>query len=195
MRKQFALGAILTLGAMGTAMAAEGLSYNVIEAGYASSDLDLGGGFKLDGDGFTLAGSAEFSQNLFGFANYGDTDLDGVGLSLFSLGAGFHWPLSPALDLTSGVSYERVKVEGAGSDGGYGLAVGLRGRAGDALEFNGGVKYADFGGGDGDDLVFSAGFRYYFTPAFAAGIDFSKWDDLDLSTIGVSFRYDFGSRQ
>jgi hypothetical protein len=198
MRKKFGLGAIVILGAAGSAMAADGMSYNLVEAGYARSKLDLPSGLgisSIDGDGFTLAGSAEFSENFYGFANLGSTDLEGVSLSLLGVGGGFHWPLSESLDFTSGVSYERVKVEGAGSDSGYGLSVGLRGRAGENLEFNGGIKYADFGGSGGDDITFSAGFRYYFTPAFAAGIDFSRWNDLELSTFGVSFRYDFGSRK
>ncbi len=192
MRKSVALGVVAALGLSGQAFAAEGLSYNFVEVGYVDTELDLGPA-TADGDGFQLAGSAELGSNFNVFLNYGDADLEGVSLSLLDLGAGYHWSLNEALDLVGGLSYERFKVEGAGAESGFGLSVGLRGRVGDALELNGGFKYVDFGDG-ADDTVFSVGARYYFTEAFAAGIDYRTFDDLNLSTLGLTLRYDFGSR-
>jgi len=47
--------------------------------------------------------------------------------------------------------------------------------------------------GDGvDDFTVSAGGRYYFSEAFAAGIDVS--DNDDGTTWGIALRYDFGNR-
>ena len=43
-----------------------------------------------------------------------------------------------------------------------------------------------------DDMVYSANARWYFTPQFSVGVDISKYDDLDLTSLGLSFRYDFG---
>lgn len=192
MRKSVAMGAIAALGLAAPAFAAEGFSYNLIEGGYVSSELDVGPG-TADGDGFTLSGSTELGESIFGFAGYTSTDLEGLTLSQFSLGAGFHWPLNPLLDLVSGVSYERLKLEDLGSDGGFGLNVGLRGRPMPQLELAGGIKYVDFGN-DADDMVFSIGGRWYFTEQFAIGLDYSRQDDLDLSHWGFSLRYDFGSR-
>lgn len=175
-------------------LAADGFSYNLVEASYVSTEVD---GLDVDGDGFGIGGSVAFAPNVFGFAGLTDIDYDaGISATNFNAGLGFNWALNPALDLVSGVSFERVKVKvsgfGSDSDSGYGLNVGLRGRVGEALELTGGVKYVDLGS-DLDDTTLSVGARYYFTPAFAAGIDVS--DNDDGTTWGLAVRYDFGSRQ
>ncbi len=193
MRKYAALGTLAFLGIGAPAFAAEGFSYNLLEGGYVSTELD---DFDLDGDGLVVGGSFELSEHVFGFGSINDIDYDfGISTSAVSLGLGFNWALAPNVDLVSGVSYERVKVKvsGAGSESesGIGLNVGLRGRVGESLELSGGLKYADFGD-DVNDFTFGAGGRYYFTPAFAAGIDFSNNDDGNTWT--VALRYDFGSR-
>lgn len=189
MRKFAALGATAVLGLAAPAFAADGFSYNLVEASFVHTELD---GANMDGNGLGLAGSVAFHPNFHGFASYQKADLDrGVDLSHTSVGVGFNWPLNPSLDLLSGLSYERVKA--GGSEDGYGLGVGLRGRPADRLELTGNLKYVDLGRG-ADDLVFSAGGRYYFTDALAAGLDFSKYDDTDLTSWQLVVRYDFGRR-
>lgn len=191
MRKQIVLGAVAALGISTQAFAAEGISYNLIDGGYVDSELDLGAS-NADGDGFRLGASAELGSTLFGFVNYSNIDIEGVDLGQFDIGLGGHWSLAPTLDLVSGVSFERIKIDDVGSDEGYGLNVGLRGRISEQFELAGSVKYVDFGD-DSDDMVFSASARWYFTPRFAVGVDISKYDDLDLTSLGLSLRYDFGS--
>lgn len=191
MRKQIVLGAVAALGISAQAFAADGISYNLIDGGYVDSELDLGG-FNADGDGFRIGASAELGSTLFGFANYSTTDIEGVDLGLFDIGLGGHWSLAPNFDLVSGVSFERVKIDSVGSDEGYGVNIGLRGRVSEQFELAGSVKYVDFGS-DSDDMVFGASARWYFTPQFAVGLDISKYDDLDLTSLGLSLRYDFGS--
>jgi opacity protein-like surface antigen len=191
MRKYVALGALMTLSVGAPAFAADGFSYNNVEVGYAQAEIS-----SEEGNGFTLAGSAEFGANLFGFTNFIASDYDfGVSTNWFTAGLGFHWPLNPALDLVTGASLEKIKVKisGVGSDSqsGYGLNAGLRGRVGDRLELTAGVKYADFGQGI-DGFTVSGGARYYFTEAFAAGLDIS--DNEGDSTFGIVLRYDFGRR-
>jgi hypothetical protein len=118
---------------------------------------------------------------------------------LLSAGVGFHWPLAESLDFVSGVSFERVKLTlvdsgstvVSTSDNGYGVSAGLRGRVGGSLELTGTLKYIDIGG---SEMVCSMGGRYYFTDAFAAGIDYAKYDDSKLSIWGISVRYDFGAK-
>lgn len=191
MRKQIVLGAVAALGMSAQAFAAEGISYNLFDGGYVDSELDLGA-TNADGDGFRLGASAELGPILFGFVDYANTDIEGVDLGLFDIGLGSRWALGPSLDLVSGVSFERIKIEDVGSDEGYGLNIGLRGRVSEQFELAGSVKYVDFGN-DSDDMVFSASGRWYFTPQFAVGLDISKYDDLDLTSLGLSLRYDFGS--
>jgi hypothetical protein len=195
MRKSVALGTIMALGLGGQAFAAEGFSYNNIEASYVDTEIAVFGG-QVDGDGFGLSGSLEFSPSAFGFVSLNDIDYEaGLSSQAFSVGVGFNWALNPDLDLVSGVSFDslKAKISGIGSatDEGYGLNIGLRGHVGEALELTGNVKYTDLGHGlDGTTLSVTG--RYYFTPAFAGGIDIS--DNEDDTTFGVALRYDFGKR-
>ncbi len=195
MRKQLALGSVLALGLAGQALATENFSYSNLEASYVKTEIE---DFDIDGDGFKLAGSFEFTENFFAFAAYQDTNYDDllgfdVSGNQTTLGVGVAWPLSPSLDLVSGLSYEDLEVELDGSEGfsddGFGLSVGLRGKFSESLEWTGGVKYIDVGGGSNETTV-SLGGRYYFTPAFAAGIDVGTNDDG--TTWGIVLRYDFG---
>jgi hypothetical protein len=190
MRKQIALGVVLTAGIVGSAMAAEGFSYSNIEAGYTSLNLP---GTSADADGFGLAGSYGFGENFSLFADYDDLDVDGGGsIKHFDLGVGFHWSLNPNLDLTSGLSYESLDLGPNAS--GLGLAVGLRGRVGESLELTGGAKYYDLNKGWSSQTTFTVGARWYFTPAFAVGADFSDQDDLGKSW-KLAVRYDFGAAE
>ncbi|MEO8313550.1 MAG: outer membrane beta-barrel protein [Pseudomonadota bacterium] len=195
MRKYIALGALMALGVAAPAIAAEGFSYNLVEAGYVSNEIKAEG---LDGSGFALNGSFEFSESLFGFANLVDADYDeGSGFSTrtLSVGLGYAMPLGRSVDLVSGFSYENLRLHidglGSASEKGFGANVGLRGRVAESLELTGNVKYTDFGH-NLDDFTLSVGGRYYFTPAFAAGIDVSDNDDGTAWT--VALRYDFGRR-
>jgi opacity protein-like surface antigen len=191
MRKQFALGAVLALGMGGQVLAAEGISYNIVEAGYARSEV-----FNIaKGDTFTLNGSAEFGELLYGFAGLATSDYSGLDWEQLNAGIGVHWALSPNMDLSTGLSWERAKLKlsgvGSASDSGYGLGVGLRGRVGESVELSAAIKYIDLGGG-ADDTTFSVGGRYYFTDTFAVGVDLS--DNKDVTSYGITFRFDFGSR-
>jgi hypothetical protein len=190
MRKQIALGVALAVGIAGTA-SAEGFSYSNIEAGYTS--LNLPG--TLDADGFGLSGSYGFGENFSVFADYDDLDVDGAeggSIKHLDLGVGFHWSLNENLDLTSGLSYESLDLGPNAS--GLGLAVGLRGRVGESLELTGGAKYYDLNKGWSSQTTFTVGARWYFTPNFAVGADYSDQDDLGKSW-KVAVRYDFGAMQ
>ncbi len=193
MRKYLALGTLAALGLTTQAFAAdaEGFSYNLIEGSYIDTEIE-----GIDGDGFGVSGSVEFNQNVFGFGSINDIDYEGgVGSSQLSLGVGVNWALSPVVDLVGGLSYERIKLSvsglGSESEDGYGLNLGLRGRVGDALELSAGVNNVDLGA-DIDDTTLQAAGRYYFTPAFAVGLDVS--DNDDGTAFGLSVRYDFGNR-
>jgi opacity protein-like surface antigen len=214
MRKQIVLGAAMALGLVSAPVFAD-FSYSNVEVGFHQGEIDgIDGGegvIGADGDGFLLAGSAAFGESVFGFASFGslsldDFELDGVSVSApgakvkvkpLSVGVGFHWPLGESVDFVSGLSYERLKVSASDgvdsfsdSENGYGISAGLRGRLGESLELTGTLKYLDLGG---SEFVYSVGGRYYFTSAFAAGIDYTKYDDAKLSILGVVLRYDFGA--
>jgi hypothetical protein len=217
MRKHIALGAALFLGT-GSALAADEMSYNLMEFGYGYTDIKNS---SVHGDTFSLSGSFAFGESFFGFGRASSTDVGGydspapvlvtalqatsvkpagisgspvVGASTvkgLSLGLGFHAPVSSSVDFVGALSFELADAKGASSETGFGASVGLRGRATDKLELNGGVGYVDYGSG-ADGVAFTVGSRYYLTEAFAAGIDLSMDDKGDSTTFGIGFRYDFG---
>jgi hypothetical protein len=194
MRKSAVLGAVAALVA-GPALA-DGFSYNNIEARFISTEIeDVEPGVDLEGDGFAISGNVEFGSTIHGFGSIGGTEYeDTIDVGALTAGLGFNHSLAPALDLVSGVSYERLKVEvdgGRSIEEGFGLNAGLRGRVGDKVELTAGLKYVDFGD-DLDDTTIMAGGRYYFSRNFALGLDYSENDDGD--TWALAFRYDFGNR-
>lgn len=195
MRKYLVVGTLMAVGAAGPAVAADDFSYNLLEVGYVSNEIKT---YGLDGSGFSLSGSFEFNRSVFGFASIVAADYDqasGVSTTATAVGVGFAWPLGTGLDLVSGVAYEHLRLhvdgEGSATDDGFSLNTGLRSRIAENLELSGVVKYTDLGRGL-DDITVGAGARYYFTPAFAAGIDVSNNDDGTAWL--VALRYDFGVR-
>ena len=57
-----------------TAALAEGPSYSYIEGLYQEFDVDVGGGFDADGDGFTVAGSVAINDRWFVVVDYASAD-------------------------------------------------------------------------------------------------------------------------
>lgn len=185
---------------------ADNFSYNQIELGIVGTTVDdQGGDFDTEGGGLKLRGSVEFTPNLFGFADlssqrhelkYYDEHFD---ISRAALGVGFNYPLGRGLDLVTSASLQRLRTESevdTFSGNGYGLYLGLRGGAG-RVEWHAGLEYSDFDfdlGGEDDfdasDTMFSAGFRYQFTPTFSLGLDLAGNGD-DETSATLAFRWTF----
>jgi hypothetical protein len=180
---------MLALGAQ--TAAAEGFSYSFIEGSYAFADLE-----GVDGDGFGIRGSTELAPSIHIFSGLQNLGFDGgFDLDTLNIGVGLNWSLSDNADLVGGLSYERV--DAGPSESGFGVSGGLRGRVGNNLELNAGIKYSDIGD-FGDTFTYTAGGRWYFTPAFAVGAEYNKLDLGDANIDGeawvISLRYDFGDR-
>ena len=63
------------------------------------TEIDTGPA-DVDGDGFEIGGSISFAKNAFAFGSYSDLDLDfGLDASLLEIGAGYHHPITPKVDL------------------------------------------------------------------------------------------------
>lgn len=195
MRKFAALGALAALASI-SAQAAEsdGFSYNLIEGSYAFLDLE---GLDVDGPGVNAA--FELTPNLFIAGGLQSLEADGGGeIDMLNAGLGLNFPIAPNFDLVGGASFERYKFEGVGSETGWGINGGVRGRVAGSLELTANVKYTDVGD-YGNALAWTAGGRWYFTPNFAIGADYTSWDfddtDVKLDGFLVSLRYDFGNRR
>ena len=164
MRKGLYFGLLAALSVAGPAMAEEGFNYSYVDLGYVKSELD---DYNVEGDGFGLRGSYEFTNNVHAFAGYTDQEYDfGVNATTMELGAGYAWPVNSNMDLIGSASYVHAEVKapgfGSADDSGLGLGVGVRGRVVNALELTGGLQYVDFDK-SGNDTTFTAGGRYYFT--------------------------------
>ena len=175
-------------------VAADGLSYNYVQAGYASADLDTGDfGFDVDGDGWALGGSVAVSDNVHIFGGYSALGLDfGIDYDEFGLGVGYNHSLGENTDFVAGLSYIKGEIDVDGfsyDDDGYGLSIGLRTKLSETIELEGGIGYADLDD-SGSSTSFSAGILFDLTDNVAFGVG-GNWDD-DVTIYQAGFRFYFG---
>lgn len=186
------LAGIFTLLLAVPAMA-EGPSYNFVQAGYQSVDLDVGGGFDVDGDGWGVGGSVEFGESFFGFAAYSDIGFDfSVDLSQLQVGVGWHTGISDSTDFVARAGYVEAEVDAPGfgsfDDSGYLVAIGVRSNITPLIELFGEVAYVDFG--DDDNTSVGGGVYFNLTETFAIGVGAST--DDDATAYGANLRLYFG---
>jgi len=168
----------LLLAATPLAAMAEDMSYSYVDLGYAQTDADVAG---PSADGFGLRGSIGFAENWFAFADYAAESVQGIDIDTISVGIGGHYGLTESLDLVGRVGYFEFNVDFGGGlngdDDGYLLDAGLRGRVGDAVELEGGLRYTDLSE-LGDDTALFVGGRFHFNKTWALGADYSSGDDV-----------------
>jgi hypothetical protein len=187
---------ITALLAFSASVSAQGFDYNYFSVGYERLNLD-DGFIDVDGDGFGLSGSFELNESFFIFAGYGMGEFEEFGATVdidtLNAGIGWHTSLSEKVDFVTGLSYEYVELSatgfGSADENGYGLGVGLRYQASDAIELNGGINYVDLG--DGDDTGFGVGMLYGVTENIDIGLS-ADWGD-DSSAYGINGRFYFGN--
>src|SRR5690606_8871426 len=68
-------------------------SYNYVELSYDETEIDFGPA-DVDGDGLTLSGSFELTEDWHAFASYGSGDFDAdINVDTWAIGAGYVFPL------------------------------------------------------------------------------------------------------
>ena len=182
--------------AFSASASAQGFDYNFFSVGYQRMNLD-DGFIDVDGDGFGIDGSFAINDSFFIFAGYGMGEFEEQGVTVdvdtLSAGIGWHTPLTERVDFVTGLSYEYVEVGASGfgsvDENGYGLGVGLRFQASDAIELNTGINYVDYG--DGDDTGFGVGLLYGVSENIDIGVS-ADWAD-DTSAYGLNGRFYFGN--
>ena len=173
----------LMLAAAPLAALAEGMSYSYVDAAYVDTDVDG----APSADGFGLRGSVGFAENYFVFGEYTDQSSGGADLTTYGVGLGGHYGIAENLDLVGRLGWVQVDI-GPFDDDGYLLDFGLRGRVGDAVELEGGVRYTDFSDG-GDSTGLFVGGRFHFNDTWALGAEYQDGDDT--STLLAYVRANF----
>ena len=129
------------------ASAAEGVSWNYVEGGYAATNTDGG-----DADGWGLGGSVAIAPNFHLFGAYGNQEIDGTSIDFdqLRLGVGYNREISPSADLVTRVAYEKFDAYVmAGYEDGDQYDGEFYGRLGAQAKFNqnwglsGDVKFVD----------------------------------------------------
>ncbi len=172
---------------------AEGQSYSYIQANYQEVEIDVGN-FDIDGDGFGVAGSVAINDSWFVFASYSSFEFESVvDLNQWSLGGGWHAPISEKTDwfVTAAYIDAEVKAGGLGSisDSGFGASVGIRSMLNPNLELVGSVGYADLGDG-ADGISVTGGVWYTVTGNLALGLGLEAGEDQTSYGLGVRLYFD-----
>ena len=119
---------VLALALLATApfaaSAAEGVSYNYVQGGYAATNTD-----GADADGWGLDGSVAIAPNFHIFGGYNNQEIDNssVDFDQYRLGVGYNREIAARTDLVTRVAYEKFDA-GSGFDyDGWSAEVGVRG--------------------------------------------------------------------
>lgn len=165
-----------------------GIAYQAAELGNESlSGFALSGSALIAEQAFVVGSFARASDDVLLFGESIDLDLDTT-----SLGVGFRHPLSVNTDLFAVVSYEKIEAtayyrgeSGSASDNGFGLTGGFRSMLTETFELSGSLGYITID--DESETAISIGADYYVTPTVAVGMAHSIFDDLDTTSLGVTF--------
>lgn len=111
-----------------------------------------------------------------------------------SLGAGLRWPITDGIEAAFGLSADLVGGSFEGEDdsgwdgigGGAGASVELRARLSPRLELNAGARFESVT----DEVMPSAGARFYFSRHFAAGLRVTR-DHFD-TRVDLALHINFG---
>ena len=163
-RSLFALG-LLTALPFAAAQAADGISYNFVEGGYAATSSDA------DADGFGLNASVAVHPNFHLFGGWSNQELDGTSVDFdqWRIGVGYNHEISRNADLVTRIAYEKFDA-GRDSFGnrydpdGYSVEVGVRGGMLPQLEGHALVGYEDYGSDFDSDFYGRLGAVWKFTP-------------------------------
>ena len=191
MLRYLSIGALMLSSA--TAMA-EGPSYSFIQANYHEVDIDVGGGFNVDGNGYGVAGSVAINDNWFVFAGYTSSEFESViDLNQASIGAGWNSEISDTTDWFVTLAYVDLEVKApqivTASDSGFAASVGVRSMLNPNFELYGSLGYSDLGDG-GDGTAVAAGLWYTVAGNLALGLDAEVGSDVTTYGVGIRLYFD-----
>lgn len=177
------------------ASAADGISYNYVEGGYATTRLDNG----PDADGWGLNGSVAIAPNFHIFGGYTAQDYDQSDYSYdqWRVGFGYNREISRNIDLVGRAAFERlseddyrvagIRYRGADFDG-YSAEVGIRGSILPQLEGYAFAGWEDGSDYDGD-FYGRLGAQYKFTSNWGINADVKFADNDAQWFVGPRFTW------
>ncbi len=185
----FVAGVIwLVFAQVSAAKGLERLPYTSLQVSHTWGEAD-DPDFDFEGNSITVV--LDTGSNVLIFGGYGSAktdDFPGFGTrgflmgSVFDMGLGYHYPLSPKIDLVPSISLSDTTTEFKGGFSGipeendttwsYKLAV--RALVTPHIELAGGVDYD----GDDDESLFQVGVHYYPTNRFNLGVVYGFRDDV-----------------
>ena len=120
--KKSLLALTLLAAAALAATAAEGVSYNYVEGGYAASKIS-----GPDADGWAIGGSGAIAPNFHVFGNYNSQKIDNTSFNIdnWRLGVGYNHEIGPKTDLLTRVAWERYETDIQNFNG-YSVEAGVR---------------------------------------------------------------------
>jgi len=208
-KKTLIVGALSSIVSWSALAADSPLSYSHAGVGYLTGDIA-----DVDFSGFGIYGSHALNDSFFVIGGYtscssddkfeiesGSGEIesgpgeigsgsDDIEATQFSIGLGFHTPISDATDFVATLSYADAEVEffDFTEDGnGYILSAGVRAKPTQEIELQAFLNYADIE--DGSETGYLLGARYFTMPTLSLGLNYGSSDDFDSFSFDV--RFDF----
>ncbi len=167
-------------------------SYSYIQASYVHIELDNDFG-DVDGNGFAAGGSIPINDQWHVFAGYSSSDFDfSIDLDEFSIGGGWHTPISDNTDFVAEVAYVSADASANGfsvDDDGLGLSVGIRSMVQEDLELFAAISHVELDSA-GDGTSIGGGAWYTVSGNLAVGLSASFDDDATGIGLGIRLYFD-----
>ncbi len=194
-KKTLIVGALSSIVSWSALAADSPLSYSNAGIGYMTGDIA-----DVDFSGFGVYGSYALNDSFFVIGDYTsissddkfeiESGSDDIEATQFSIGLGFHTPISDATDFVATLSYADAEVEffDLTEDGnGYIMSAGVRAKPTQEIELQAFLNYADIE--DGSETGYLLGARYFTMPTLSLGLNYGSSDDFDSFSFDV--RVDF----
>lgn len=168
----------------GTALTAQAIDYNFLDAQYLQSRADDS---RVEASGYRATLSSPLDGANFLYLDYARTRADGGGRARnFSAGLGFHSSLSSGLDLVALTRYQRLRDASGQKDRGYSAELSLRWQLLSRLELEGGGQYLRLDRGGESELWFG-GLLLHISPQIALSGRYENAQGEDRILAGLRF--------
>jgi len=185
---------LVAASAMAFSVQASDLPYSFLDFGYTSAKISDEGESE-SGGGFKIAGSYDFGNSIYAFADYSSFGFDGgFDLSYSGLGAGYKYSIAPNTDLNFELAAKRLGFDVPSdsffeddSETGYGIGLGIRSMISPNFELGGKVERVDI---QGSETFTGVNGAYYFGNGWGVSGEAVFAEDA-FDTFAIKARYTF----